>query len=226
MFVVIPARQEGNRLPNTLRKLGLGKRVLVAALAADAETLAAARAGGARVALSPPGKGAALRAGEKQCPAGNMLMLDADAPLAVPRDTNALTKGLGPREVRIGSRILPGGLRRRPWLRRVVSAAFRILARCMLGLPHTDTQCGAKAFGAQARGVFVNATESGFAIDLELLLLCRARGFVVREVPVSWHDVGESRVRIIRDSVRMFWALLRLAFRRIRGDFSPNKAAK
>ena len=222
--MVIPARQEGNRLPNTLRKLGLGKRVVVAALAADAETLAAARAGGARVALSPPGKGAALRAGEKQCPAGNMLMLDADAPLAVPRDTNALTKVLGPREVRIGSRILPGGLRRRPWLRRLVSAAFRVLTRLMVGLPHTDTQCGAKAFGKEARTVFADTVENGFSIDLEILLLCRARGFTVREVPVSWHDVGESRVRIVRDSLRMFWALIRLAARRIRGDFSPKQA--
>ena len=226
MFVVIPARQEGNRLPKTLRKLGLGKRVLVAALADDAQTLAAAKAGGARVALSPPGKGAALRAGEKQCPAGNMLMLDADAPLAVPRDIDALTKGLAPREVRIGSRILPGGLRRRPWLRRLVSAAFRVLTRLMVGLPHTDTQCGAKAFGKEAREVFAHSAESGFAIDLELLLLCRARGFMVREVPVSWHDVGESRVRIVRDSLRMFWALIRLAARRIRGDFSPKQATR
>ena len=224
--MVIPARQEGNRLPKTLRKLGLGDRVVVAALAADAETLAAARAGGARVAISPPGKGAALRAGEKACPAGDMLMLDADAPLAVPRDTNALTKGLGPREVRIGNRILPGGLRRRPWLRRLVSAAFRVLTRLTLGLPHTDTQCGAKAFGVEARRVFVDTTENGFAIDLEILLLCRARGFIVQEVPVSWHDVGESRVRIVRDSLRIFWALLRLAARRIRGDFSPKKAGR
>ena len=224
--MVIPARQEGNRLPKTLRKLGLGKRVLVAALADDAQTLAAAKAGGARVALSPPGKGAALRAGEKQCPAGNILMLDADAPLAVPKDIDALAQGLAPREVRIGSRVLPGGVRRRPLLRRVVSAAFRVLTRLMIGLPHTDTQCGAKAFGKEARTVFADTVENGFSIDLEILLLCRARGFTVREVPVSWHDVGESRVRIVRDSLRMFWALIRLAARRIRGDFSPKQATR
>jgi dolichyl-phosphate beta-glucosyltransferase len=43
----------------------------------------------------------------------------------------------------------------------------------------------------------------GFTFDVELCLLLRHCGFAVQEFPVDWEDVAGSKVKLVRDSVRM-----------------------
>jgi dolichyl-phosphate beta-glucosyltransferase len=50
--------------------------------------------------------------------------------------------------------------------------------------------------------------EDGFAFDVELILLARRRGLVLREAPVRWRNDPGSRVSAAREAIAMFAALL------------------
>ena len=48
---------------------------------------------------------------------------------------------------------------------------------------------------------------AGFGFDVELLLLARAAGYRVVEVPVNWSDQPESKVRVLGNGPRMLWEI-------------------
>jgi dolichyl-phosphate beta-glucosyltransferase len=63
-----------------------------------------------------------------------------------------------------------------------------------------DTQCGFKAFTAEAaRDLFQRARIDGWAFDLEILALARRRGYAIREVGVEWIDDRRSRINPLSD---------------------------
>lgn len=93
---------------------------------------------------------------------------------------------------------------RHPLPRRLSGAAFDLQLR-LLGLTAMkDTQCGLKAFTAEAaRQVFEPLRTHRFAFDVEVLARAEAAGLRVREVPVTWRHVEGSGVRPGRDGGRM-----------------------
>jgi dolichyl-phosphate beta-glucosyltransferase len=71
-----------------------------------------------------------------------------------------------------------------------------------------DTQCGFKAFTAEAaRDLFRLARIDGWAFDLEILALARRRGFAIAEIGVEWKDDKRSRINPIKD----MWKVIREA---------------
>jgi hypothetical protein len=60
----------------------------------------------------------------------------------------------------------------------------------------------------------------GFAFDIEALMLAAQMGFRVREVGVVWCNDPDSRVKPVRDSLRMAVSLVRIwwRMRKIRRD--------
>jgi dolichyl-phosphate beta-glucosyltransferase len=67
-----------------------------------------------------------------------------------------------------------------------------------------DTQCGFKAFTAEAaRDLFRVARIDGWAFDLEVLALAKRRGFDIAEVGVEWKDDNRSRVSPLKDMVNV-----------------------
>jgi dolichyl-phosphate beta-glucosyltransferase len=71
-----------------------------------------------------------------------------------------------------------------------------------------DTQCGFKAFTAEAaRDLFRRGRIDGWAFDLEILALARRRDFAIDEVGVEWKDDERSRVNPFTD----FWKVIREA---------------
>jgi dolichyl-phosphate beta-glucosyltransferase len=100
---------------------------------------------------------------------------------------------------------------RQSWLRESLGKGFNVLVRLLSVSSLRDTQCGFKAFRREAaEAVFTRTTFDGFACDVEILMLASRMGFVVRDLPVQWNNSPESRVRMVRDSARMFADLLRV----------------
>jgi dolichyl-phosphate beta-glucosyltransferase len=62
--------------------------------------------------------------------------------------------------------------------------------------------------------LFEHLSITGFAFDVELLLVAERLGLRVEEVPVEWRHVEESRVRPVRDGFAMLRDALRLRFAR------------
>ena len=58
-----------------------------------------------------------------------------------------------------------------------------------------DTQCGFKMFRSKAaREVLALQRLEGWAFDVEVLYLARRLGYSIVEVPVEWHEAGDSRL--------------------------------
>ncbi|MFC1707562.1 glycosyltransferase family 2 protein, partial [Planctomycetota bacterium] len=106
--------------------------------------------------------------------------------------------------VAVGSRVLDPRRVQVSWRRHVTGWTFRALVRVLLRCPVADTQCGFKLFRADvAARITSHQTLKGFAFDVELCTIAARLGFPVAEVPVSWAEQPESKVRVLRDSAAM-----------------------
>ncbi len=150
----------------------------------------------------------------------NRLILFADADGATPfREIHQLIAAIGDNaDLAIGSRCGPSHAAiRRTKLRAFTAWIFRHLVRLLTGTSVKDTQCGFKLFRHDvAQQLFSESSETGYLFDLEILALAQRHGMVVREVPVEWREVAGSKVRLVRDSWKMFCGLLRIR-RRMKG---------
>ena len=88
---------------------------------------------------------------------------------------------------------------------------FNRIVQALTGLRIRETQCGFKGFrNRAAKEIFGRQRIDGFSFDVEVLLLARAMGFVVAELPVHWTNSEASRVHPVRDSTRMFFDVVRV----------------
>jgi len=229
--LVLPAYNERNRIEGCLRSVAEWARarpggwdwevILVDDGSSDA-TLPAARQLAAQLGLpleilrheENRGKGAAIRTGVLASSGNPVLVSDVD--LSTPlTEWIKLAERLPSHPVAIGSRGLGEELVRlkQPFHRRLLGKAGNLLVRLLAVPGIRDTQCGFKLFrGDVARDLFREARIDGFAYDMEILFLARRRGFSIAEVPVLWFNSLESKVSVVRDSLRTLWDLLRLRF--------------
>ena len=227
LSLVIPAFREVHRLPPSLSRvaeycdaLGLaaGYEVLVVIERSDDGTLETARETAApfphlQVIDNGPqrGKGYAVRSGMLHAKGQVVIFMDADLSTPLPEVARFLAYFAAHPEVDvlIGNRRHAGSKigRAQGPIRRYLGALFSKLVRGRV-LPGawTDTQCGFKAFRADAaREIFARQTLDGFSFDVEVLALAAGLGLRVADLPVEWHDADATRVRLWRDG----WTMLR-----------------
>lgn len=174
------------------------------------------------------GKGAAVRRGMLAARGRAAGFLDADLPYDLAAIGEALAGLAAGADVVIGGRDLPASrARSAPQLSRRISGrayAWLVNRLAVRGIP--DTQCGFKLFTAQAaRALFARTTLPGFAFDVELLTAAQRMGLRIERIPVTYLHSDDSRVRLVRDSLRMFRDLLRVNRRRARGVYDPGAAS-
>ena len=108
-------------------------------------------------------------------------------------------------EMVIGSRNLDkSGYEGYTFLRKIMSKVY-IKVLCIAGgFKLSDSQCGCKAFRADAaEKIFSRCEVNGFAFDFEAILWAVKMKMKIVEIPVRVINHGESKVRIIRDTVKM-----------------------
>lgn len=122
------------------------------------------------------------------------------------RSADSLTHAL------FGSRVkMLGRSVKRTLHRHVMGRIFSTLIARVTGLEAYDTQCGLKIIRQDAfQKIKVHMACPGFAFDVELCLLLKKSGAVVREFPVDWADVSGSKVNLLSDSVRMAVEVFRI----------------
>ena len=225
--VIIPAYNEEARLPVTLPRLLADGRwpaaceLLVVDDGSPDRTVQVARelldeVPNARVLQLPwhAGKGAAVRLGVASAHGPKVIFMDAD----LATDLSALPDVIGAldhADVVVGSRAHPEALvTGRSAMRELLHEGFRSQARQLSGISTSDPQCGFKGFRTDAGKVLFHlARTDGFAFDVEILMLAERLGMRLAEVPVSWHAVEGSKVRVVRHSVTMLVEILRARMR-------------
>ena len=106
-------------------------------------------------------------------------------------------------------------------LRELSGIAFNRMVRLLLGLRLHDTQCGFKLFNAKkSRPIFEKQTILEFGFDPELLFLAKRNGLKIREIPVRWSHAEGSKVKVLRDGIRMFFDLVRIRWNALIGRYS------
>ncbi len=172
------------------------------------------------------GKGAAIRTGVLASTGDPLLVSDTD--LSTPLgEWVKLAERLPTHPVAIGSRALDEELvrKRQPFYRQFMGKTFNGFVR-LLAVPGIhDTQCGFKLFrGRVARDLFRRARIDRFAYDVEILYLARRDGLAIAEVPVLWFNSPESKVSVVRDSLRMLRDLVRIRW--IHRDREPAAGSR
>jgi dolichyl-phosphate beta-glucosyltransferase len=229
LSIIVPAYNEEQRLPATLTRMReyLDGRdepyeLIVVDDGSSDSTLSMART----IAEGWPqmqvlalaentGKGAAVRLGMLTAKGEHRIFSDADLSTPIEEIESLRARLQGRCAVAIASRALPGSqiAVHQPGRREVMGRTYnRLLQIAALKGLH-DTQCGFKAFTAEAAiACFEPLRTLRFGFDAEVLLRARRLGWTVAEVPVRWEHKEDSRVSAVRDSVGTLYDLLRLRF--------------
>ena len=168
------------------------------------------------ITLIEKGKGRALRAGFSAARGDIVGFTDADLPIT-PEQILAALRDLerSSDEVLIGSRfhsksVMPG----REWWRIGSSQLFNFLARAIVGVSVSDTQCPLKLMKRREVQLFLSTKEETWFFDLEFIALLEGLAIPFHEVPVTWdeHRYPERRSKLstTRDGVRGLIAMLRI----------------
>lgn len=165
------------------------------------------------------GKGAAVRAGMQQATGDVCVFMDADDSTPVSHleiMLPYLEQGYG---VVIGSIAISGAhiMSREPWYRRLFGQAGNWFIRLLAVPGIRDTQRGFKVFTARAaHDIFPRVTITGWGFDVEVLALARARGYRIKEVPVTWNNSLDSHITW-RAYPQVLWQTVGVGLRRMLG---------
>jgi glycosyltransferase involved in cell wall biosynthesis len=178
-----------------------------------AEHLALAVPGVRAVHLDDKGRGRAVRRIWSASSASVVVYMDVDLATGLDGLLPLVAPILsGHAEISIGSRLANGARVVRGPKRELISRAYNLLLRLVLGSRFSDAQCGFKAVRTDvARAVLPQIEDQEWFFDTELLVVAEHEGLRIHEVPVDWIDDPDSRVDIPRTALadlRGVWRLL------------------
>lgn len=248
-LLVIPAFEEGERLPGFLKPLaeqldscGFSSSILVVDDGSSADESAKLVSAVERIRreherVLPPlvlpknrGKGGAIKAGWSSGVNARWLsFVDADGSISPSEVIRLLTMALadfGERKSLFASRIrMLGRVVERNWLRHLSGRVYATLVGRFIYPGVYDSQCGFKVVPARAFASVRNLLrEERFTFDVELMAALLHCGFPTEEVPIDWHDVPGSKVSFFRDTFLMAKSLLRIRARRAKWPEVVNES--
>jgi dolichyl-phosphate beta-glucosyltransferase len=234
LSVIIPAYNEGGRLPETLPQViefvsqqSYAAEIIIVDNNSSDDTREIAERLGAEVpfvkVLSEKiqGKGAAVRTGMRGAKGDFLFMADADLSMPVEEISKFLPPHLDDYDVAIASREVEGAVRYdEPGYRHLMGRVFNLVVK-MIAVPgYQDTQAGFKCFRRQAAlDILDSQTIDGWAFDVELLFIARRRGCRIVEVPINWYYRSNSQINPLGDAFDMFKEVVGIRIKGWRGIY-------
>lgn len=237
LSIIIPAHNEEQRLPSSLEQIfhflekqPFTSEVVVVENGSTDRTYAIAREFAARhsnlrvIQNDWRGKGLAIQRGVREAVGEYLFMCDADLSMPIDEISKFIPPQLQNIDIAIASREAPGAVRyHEPYYRHLTGRVFNTLIRLLVLPGLQDTQCGFKCIRADvARDIFPYQTLTGWAFDVELLYIARHHGYQVVEIPIHWYFNADSKISVLRDSLRMFLDLLLIRRNAWRGLYDPK----
>ncbi len=176
------------------------------------------------ISVSPNmGKGHAVRKGVEKAEGDHICFTDGD--LAYPLSyLKEFSKRLEKDDVVIGWRApFAENLRNMRAIRKIAGKTFNFLSRKLLGLNYPDMQAGIKGFRKKAaKHLFSINKVNGWSFDTEIIYLAKKKGYRISELPVKVSESNlevKSQVKLMRDSLRMFFSLLKIRINDLSGEY-------
>lgn len=172
------------------------------------------------------GKGFAVKTGIQNSRGAYLLFADADNSTPIeelPKLKKAMEESHA--QIAIGSRYLKGSNVRikQSRFRILIGRTGNFLIRLFLIDGISDTQCGFKLFTHRAaKEIFTLQKVKRFGFDMEALVIAKSLGYKVTEVPVSWFNSTESRVRPIKDALHTLKDLVYIKLNLWAGRYSEK----
>jgi dolichyl-phosphate beta-glucosyltransferase len=144
------------------------------------------------------GKGGTVRQGMLLAAGQVRIFTDADNSTSIDQFDQMMPFFKEGYDVVIGSRTVKGAKLDppEPIYRQVPGKLGNLLIQALLLPGIWDTQCGFKAFSAEAAmRVFEPSKIAGWGFDVEVLALAKKMGYRIKEVPVHWVDDARSHVK-------------------------------
>lgn len=225
LSIIVPAHNEEIRLHDTLSDLvkfadsqAFSTEIVVVENASTDRTLEIAREFAKNhpnvlvLHGDRPGKGLAVKTGMQSAKGEYRFICDADLSMPADEISRFLPPVLSDVDIAIASREAPGAVRyNEPEMRHFVGRVFNNLVRLIILPGLQDTQCGFKCFTKEAaETLFPLQTVTGWTFDVEILAIAQRLGYKIVEVPIPWYYVGNSKVRVLKDSARMALDLLKI----------------
>ena len=237
LSIIIPAHNEETRLPSTLEQVfhflkqqSFTSEVIVVENGSIDRTYEIAH----EFAEQHPnlrviqndwrGKGLAIQRGIKEAKGEYLFLCDADLSMPIEEISKFIPPQLQNVDIAIASREAPGAVRyHEPYYRHFTGRVFNTLIRLLVLPTLQDTQCGFKCIRAEvARDIFRYQTLTGWAFDVEMLFIARHHRYQVVEIPIHWYFNADSKISVLRDSLRMFLDLLLIRRNARRGLYDPK----
>lgn len=171
------------------------------------------------------GKGYSVRNGMLQSQGEIALFTDADLSAPIQEADRLFAAIHAGADVAIGSRWLDRKRQtvHQPLYRQFFGRCFNLVTRMIMRLPFADTQCGFKAFTrAAAQTVFQLQRIHRWGFDPEILFIALKRGYVIREVPVTWGHDERTRISYLRDGIQMLKELVFVRWNALTGVYRKD----
>lgn len=161
------------------------------------------------------GKGFAVKNGILNSSGDIIIFTDADLSTPVTEIEKIIYEiQTGNADIVIGSRQNPNSkiLKKQNFIRENMGKTFNKFLQLILFTGYKDTQCGFKGFKKNvAYKLFTINKINSFAFDAEILFIAnKIFNFNVKEIPVIWVNSNDSKVNIIRDSLKMLIDLFKI----------------
>jgi len=216
--IVIPAFNEEERIKGTLKKLlefdskykRLKEIIVVNNGSTDAtQTILMGYSKKVKLINLPVNleKGGGIRAGIMAAKGDNVLFVDADNPVAVEKILEVENK-LKTSDIVIGRKV-----KIKPFspVRFVLGKSFVLIVNILFNLDIWDVLTGFKGFRKDvAVDLFKDLKFRCWIFDLEILIKAKQRGYKIDKVDVEWRYDNLSKLRPLRDSIKIFMAVMKL----------------
>ena len=238
--VVIPAYNESQHLPKSLEAIehyfnirNLTREILVVDDGSQDDTVQVVseltnRITGLKVLANGRnrGKGFAVRRGMLEAAGNLILMSDADQSSPI-EEMDKLLPPIqnGQTDIAIGSRALKESQidLHQPFYRERLGCFYNDLIQLFVLRGIKDTQCGFKLFRREvARDVFPRMKLDGFAFDVEVLFVAQKLGYRISEIPITWRNDPDTRIRLLRHGSKMLADLFRIRWNDYKGTYNSD----
>jgi dolichyl-phosphate beta-glucosyltransferase len=163
------------------------------------------------------GKGAALRKGMLAARGRYILFLDADGSTAISELDNFIPEFNADHDIYIAIRAKKHAA---PLKRKLFGYGYIFLTNCILGMGVSDFTCGFKCYSQQAaRTVFSRQRLNNWSFDAEDLFISKKFGCRIKEIPVYWRHIGESKVKVFKNVIVCGIDLLRIRMHALLGRY-------